>query len=122
MPDPQPTPQPDIDVAVIVGQLSSDPVSTVLPSGSVLHRYEVTARHAGGTDTVPVAWFDPSRPPRLVAGDRVVVAGRVRRRFFRAGGATRSSTEVVAESVCRARSNQRAVAALEAALETMSGR
>ncbi len=122
MPDPQPNAQPDIDVAVIVGQLSSDPVSTALPSGSVLYRYEVTARHVDGTDTVPVVWFDPSRPPRLAAGDRVTVVGRVRRRFYRAGGATRSSTEVVAQAVCRPGRNRRAVAALTAAVEAMSGR
>ena len=110
----------DVDLAVVVGRLSSDPVITELPSGSVLYRYEVTARHAAGTDTVPVAWIDPRRPPRLVAGDRVTVVGRVRRRFFRAGGATRSATEVLAGSVTRAGRNLRAVAALEDALAAVA--
>ena len=112
---------PDLDVTVLIGRLSCDPVVTELPSGSVLHRYEVTARHGAGTDSVPVAWFDPKRPPRLVAGDRVTVVGRVRRRFFRAGGATRSATEVLATSVTRTGRNLRAVAALEEALDVVGG-
>ena len=110
----------DIDLAVVTGRLSSDPVITTLPSGSTLHRYEVTSRHAGGTDTVPVAWFDARRPPALSAGDPVTVVGRVHRRFFRAGGVTRSSTEVLASSVTKRGSRVRAVAAIEEALAALS--
>ncbi len=110
----------DLDVAVVTGTLSSDPVSSDLASGSVLYRYEVTSRHETGTDTVPVVWFDPSRPPAVGAGDRVIVVGRVRRRFYRAGGATRSATEIVASSVGRSRSDKRARSALAAALERLS--
>ena len=122
MPAPDSPDAVDIDVAIVIGTLSRDPVVTELPSGSTLHRYEVTARHAAGTDTVPVAWFDPRRPPSLAAGDRVTVVGRVHRRFFRAGGATRSATEVVASSVTRTGRNLRAVAALEDALATVARR
>lgn len=117
-----PTPAPagdgpvDLDLAVVIGTLSSDPVVSTLPSGSVLYRYEVTARHAGGTDSVPVSWFDPTRPPALAAGDRVAVVGAVRRRFFRAGGMTRSATEIVASSVARSGRTGRVQGALEAAL------
>lgn len=110
----------DLDLAVVVGSLSSDPVATALPSGSTLFRYEVTVRDAAPADTVPVSWFDPSRPPALAAGDRVVVVGRVRRRFFRAGGATRSATEVVATSVSRPRSTSAATAALDAAASVLA--
>ena len=102
----------DLDLAVIVGTLSSDPVAQDLPSGSRLVRYEVTVRDRSPADSVPVSWFDPSRPPALAAGDRVIVVGRVRRRFFRAGGVTRSATEVVARSICRPRSTVTAAAAL----------
>lgn len=120
-----PTPQPerseprpaggDVDIAVVVGQLSSDPVIRTLESGSILHRYEVTVRHGEGTDTVPVVTFDAVRPPRLTAGDRVAVIGRVRRRFYRAGGATRSATEILATSVTRDGQNRRLASVLEAA-------
>ncbi len=112
-------PIPDIDLAVLVGTLSSDPVVTELPSGSVLVRFEVTSRHDAATDTVPVSWLDPPRVPALGAGDRVAAVGRVRRRFFRAGGATRSATEVVADWVGRPRSTTRLRRALDAARDRL---
>lgn len=123
MPTTEPTPDPeaDLDLAVILGTLSSDPVEQTLPSGSVLVRYEVTVRDRSPADSVPVSWFDPRRPPALRAGDRVVVVGRVRRRFFRAGGATRSATEVLATAVSRPRSTAGALAALADATEVLAG-
>jgi single-strand DNA-binding protein len=48
----------------------------------------------------------------LDADTAIVVIGRVRRRFFRAGGATQSRTEVVAESIVPATSVKRARSAL----------
>lgn len=120
MPEPTTT-DADLDLAVLVGTLSSDPVEQTLPSGSVLLRYEVTVRDRAPADTVPVAWVDPRRPPSLTVGDRVVVVGRVRRRFFRAGGVTRSATEVLATSVSRPRSTSAARAALAEAAELVAG-
>jgi len=100
-----------MNITVLWGTLSSEPVARELPSGDSLISYEVTtpAADGGRADTVPVVWFDPpSRPPALEAGDEVVVTGRVRRRFFRsAGGATVSRTEVVADAVTPARSRAR---------------
>jgi single-strand DNA-binding protein len=115
-----PTDATDLDLAVLVGTLSSDPVEQDLPSGSRLVRYEVTVRDRAPADSVPVSWFDPARPPKLTEGDRVVVVGRVRRRFFRAGGATRSATEVVASSVCRPRSRAAAEAAVAEAATVLA--
>ncbi|MDZ7676319.1 MAG: hypothetical protein U5K30_14785 [Acidimicrobiales bacterium] len=112
-------PSTDLDVAVVIGTLSSDPVRTDLASGSVLVRYEVTARHRGGTDSVPVSWIDPGRPPAVVAGDRVAVVGHVRRRFFRAGGATRSATEIAATWVGRAHSTRRVAITLGETLDVI---
>lgn len=113
----------DLDLAVVLGTLSSDPVAHQLPSGSTLMRYEVTVRDRSPADTVPVTWLDPSRAPTLRQGDRVLAVGRVRRRFFRAGGFTRSSTEVAATSVRRpssARDAQAALADAQAALGSVS--
>jgi len=95
----------DLNVAFVVGSLSSDPVERTLPSGDLVVNYEITSRSSGsGTQTVPVAWFKPpKRRQRLVAGDAVLVIGQVRRRFFRAGGATASRTEIVADKVVRRR-------------------
>lgn len=88
-----------LNVVVLRGSLSSDPVTRSLPSGDVLHSLEVTVRTPDApADTVPVV-SSARLPAGLAAGAEVVVVGRVRRRFFRAGGATASRTEVVAERV-----------------------
>ncbi len=62
---------------------------------------DVTVRSdEGPAESVPVAWFEaPAAADGGTVGDEVVVVGRVRRRFFRAGGATASRTEVVATTV-----------------------
>lgn len=112
---------PAVNVSVLAGRLSRAPEVRELPSGDTLVAYEVTvARPEGPAESVPVVWpAAPARAERFAAGDRVVVVGRVRRRFFRAGGTTASRTEVVAERLVAARSGasvrravDRAVAAL----------
>jgi len=91
--------------------LSRTPDRRDLTSGSVLLQLDLSTPTEAGVATVPVAWFDPPATTAIDAGDEVVVAGEVRRRFFRSGGVTQSRTEVVAHRVVRA-SNRRAVATL----------
>ena len=100
---------------VIEGRLSSAPRQRELPSGSTLHAYEVSTRTDGVTRSVPVVWVDAVRPPRVTDGDDVLVVGAVRRRFFRAGGAVASRTEVEAEVVARVGSGRAARALRDAA-------
>lgn len=109
-----------MNVVVLRGVLSSAPTSRELPSGTVLTTYEVTTRSGdGAADTVPVAWFDPPRrTATITVGTEVVVAGRVRRRFFRTGGGTASRTEVVATAVVPARQRTRAAKVVEAAISS----
>jgi single-strand DNA-binding protein len=92
-----------MNVVVLRGTLSSDPVDRTLASGSTIWNLEVTTRTEEGSFSAPVAWIDPPHPPRVAAGDDVVVVGQVRRRFFRAGGITQSRTEVVAAAVVPAK-------------------
>jgi single-strand DNA-binding protein len=89
------------NVAVLRGRLSSPPRVRQLASGDQLVSLELTAKVDGAAaDSVPVAWFGAPDPlPGWVAGQELVVVGRVRRRFFRAGAATASRTEVVAGTV-----------------------
>lgn len=92
-----------MNVAVVRGVLSSDPVWRQLPSGSSAVALEVTTDGGDGPRaSVPVTVVDPSRPTeleRLSAGDEVVVVGEIRRRYFRAGTSTASRTELVAAQV-----------------------
>ncbi|HEX2851537.1 MAG TPA: hypothetical protein VHN98_13335, partial [Acidimicrobiales bacterium] len=66
-------------------------------------------------------WKAPASAATLDAGDEVVVVGHVSRRFFRAGGATQSRTEVVARSVHPPRAAKKIEAALRAASEEILG-
>jgi len=108
-----------MNVSVLRGALSRPPEVRTLPSGDRLVAYEVTIRPAGAkakAETVPVAWPDaPTSAERFEAGAEVVVVGRVRRRFFRAGGATGSRTEVVAATVLKAGTSRAAKAIARAA-------
>jgi single-strand DNA-binding protein len=110
------------NLVVLRGTLAAEARIRELPSGSVLGQFDVTTRDGGGTQSVPIAWFDP--PGTLVdlaAGTELVVVGCVRRRFFRTGGATQSRTEVVAEKVVPVRRARDVRRALDAASRTLQG-
>ena len=70
-----------------------------------------------------MAWTAPTAAAASwEAGQAVVVVGHVRRRFFRAGGATQSRTEVVAERVRAGRASpRRRSRAVESAVGAMMG-
>jgi len=90
------------NVTVLRGRLSRPPEARDLPSGDRLVAFEVTVPADGdrSAESVPVVWFGaPAAAMSLDADADVVVVGRVRRRFFRAGGSTASRTEVVADRV-----------------------
>ena len=107
-----------MNVVVLRGTLSRPPETRQLPSGDLLVAYEVTVtRPDGPAETAPVAWLDaPAGAESLEVGEEVVVVGRVRRRFFRAGGAVQSRTEVLAGAVVPARQRKKAERAVAAAL------
>jgi single-strand DNA-binding protein len=90
-----------MNIVVVAGRLSSTPVLRLLPSGDEVLNLEVTVPGDDGpAESVPVAWpSPPSWAGDLDTGNPLVVLGRVRRRFFRAGGNTQSRTEVVARQV-----------------------
>jgi single-strand DNA-binding protein len=118
MPDPV---VPTLNLAVLRGHLSRAPEEVALASGDLLVRYEVTVPRADErADTVPVVAVSPPAHARgLDAGTEVVVVGRTRRRFWSAGGATRSQVEVLARAVVPARRRAGATRALGQALATL---
>ena len=107
-----------MNVVILRGTLSRPPTTRDLPSGDQLVAFEVTTRPAEGpAESVPVTWLDaPRRVLSLPAGAEVAVTGRVRRRFFRAGNATASRTEVVADAVVPVTQRARVARAVERAL------
>lgn len=111
-----------MNIVILKGVLSRAPESRELPSGDRLAAFEVTIREPDQpTASVPVVWFaPPERALRIAAGSEVVVAGRVRRRFFRTGGGTGSRTEVVAWQVLPASQRARVAAVTGAAAELIA--
>lgn len=103
-----------INLAVVQGRLTRPAELRVLPSGDRIVSLELSVTRPGKkAESVPVSWTDPpASATDLDVDEHVVVVGRVRRRFFRAGGATQSRTEVVADTVVRARQAKRAKGAL----------
>ncbi|MGA1506700.1 MAG: hypothetical protein ACO37V_09030, partial [Ilumatobacteraceae bacterium] len=71
-----------MNVTILCGTLSSDPVWRSLPSGSDVVSLEVTTESAfESRATVPVSVVDPRRVrelERLVTGDQVLVVGESR--------------------------------------------
>jgi single-strand DNA-binding protein len=98
-----------LNFALLRGRLSSPVDQRTLPSGATLATLQITTRPDDGPAvSVPVAWFDPPAwAADLEPDDDVIVLGTVKRRFFRAGGATASRVEVLAESVARGNDSRR---------------
>lgn len=111
-----------LNVAVLVGELSSEPEVRDLGERGRVASLAVRTPTADGATSVPVTvWAPPAWLADAPAGTRVVLVGPVRRRFYRsAAGATGSRVEVEASAIARdtARSRaamgRRAAAALEA--------
>ncbi len=90
-----------LNMAVVIGNLAKPVEVRNLASGVSIANFDLVVPQIDGTpDTVPVALFEPpDETSQWPAGEVLVVVGRVRRRFFRAGPSTQSRTEVVAENV-----------------------
>ena len=109
----EPEPREALNLAVVRGTVSSPPDVRVLPSDTRARR---SSRSRPGSPTrrcrcrsragTRPAWVEALEP-----GDEIVVVGRVRRRFFRAGGATASRVELEADVVARAGDRRRVQAA-----------
>ena len=110
------------NVAVLIGRLARPAEPRDLPSGDRLVSYEVTIpRTTGRAESVPVVWFDaPASAGDYDVDEKVVVVGRVRRRFFQTSGGTQSRTEVVADAVVPARQAKRARAAFDRAVQSLA--
>ena len=109
------------NVAVLIGRLARPAEPKDLPSGDRLVQYEVTIpSETGRAESVPVVWFDaPASAGDYDVDEKVVIVGRVRRRFFRGANGTQSRTEVVADAVVPVRQRKRAGAAVEKARQTL---
>ncbi|MET0421339.1 MAG: hypothetical protein ABW073_06520 [Acidimicrobiia bacterium] len=106
-----------VNVSVICGACSGPPEIRVLESGTRLAT--LALRCPTGDDratSVPVTvWDPPAWLDTVEAGDRLVVVGKLRRRFFQRPGGVGSRVDVEAELVGRARDRRRIDAAVRKA-------
>lgn len=116
------------NVVVLSGVVTRQPERRTLPSGTVVVQFDITTDGPDGASrtAVPCSWADPPERAATVlgAGLDVVVVGSVRRRFFRAGGATASRTEVVVGRVVprrRAREVERLLGGVRLTLDRAGG-
>ncbi|MEX2292247.1 MAG: hypothetical protein WD691_00550 [Acidimicrobiales bacterium] len=118
MPDPVADQLAGLNLSVLIGTLNRSPELRALPSGDHLLALDLTVHPAGEPrESVPVAW--PGAPASAAAwrvGEELLVVGRVRRRFFRAGGITQSRTEVVATTAIPVRRSATVRKAVRAAI------
>ena len=106
------------NLALLVGTLNRSPELRPLPDGGTVLTLDLTIRPVGEpAESVPVAWYEaPDDALGWPVGEELLVTGRTRRRFFRAGGLTQSRTEVVATAVVPRRKAAAARKAVAAAL------
>jgi hypothetical protein len=111
-----------MNVVVVRGRLAADPMWFVDRAGVRIAGFDLHAVTETGRDVVPVSWSaPPAWAAQLAAGDDVVVRGAVRKRFVRAGAASRPFTEVRAEQVVRSRAPRQVERVLAAAAEVVAG-
>ncbi|MEX1218085.1 MAG: single-stranded DNA-binding protein [Acidimicrobiales bacterium] len=110
------------NLVILRGCIRRDPEFRVLPSGDEALSLDLTIQGRDmPNESVPVVWHNPTAAAASLAeGDEIVVIGRIRRRFFRTGGATSSRTEVIAERVVSARAAARIRTLLVPRLEAIN--
>ncbi len=127
------TPATSADVAasnlvVMRGTVANEPTMRDLAGGASVLQLDIATKvrsdvsDAVVTNTVPVAWYDPTpaQVRSLEVGLDVVIVGSVRRRFFRVGGQTQSRTEVVVDRAMPARRRTSVRSSLMAAAAEVS--
>lgn len=115
----------DVNIVVLRGDITGQPTRRTLPSGGEVMQFDVQTRLVDGdrsaTISSPVAVVDPSATTLadVTTGGQFVVVGRVKRRFFRVGGATQSRTEVVAEAVIPVRRRKQTANAIDSVIDDL---
>lgn len=100
-----------MNIALLAGRLTTDPVIRTLGSGDVVWSVDVATTLNNSPVRVPLSWINPPATDEFVKDAEVVVSGAVKRRFFATGGATQSRVEVMITTMCLA-SQRRRVSAL----------
>ena len=115
-----------MNIVVLSGAIIAEPEPRALADGSCRWSFDLATdapTAQGGVEriVVPVVWSGAQLPPGCGSGADVGVVGRVRRRFFRSGGATVSRTEVVALGLVASTRRRPLATALARAIGDLEG-
>jgi len=93
-----------VNVVVLAGTVSADPVERRMPSGDEVTELRLSVPETGKRLLpLPVAAWHKDVGKRalrgIAKGDDVLVYGQLVRRFYRSGAGARSLTEVVASGI-----------------------
>lgn len=115
-----------MNIVVLSGVVATEPEARSLADGSCRWSFDLATESPtvhGGAEriVVPVVWAGDALPAGVEAAVPAVVIGRVRRRFFRAGGATVSRTEVAALELVAVTRRRPIAAALGRAAGALGG-
>jgi hypothetical protein len=105
-----------MNIVVLTGVVTRAATSRLLAGRPVVELDVAAAPASGERTAVNVVWPDGEAAAAPEPGAEVVIAGYVRRRFFRAGGSTVRSTEVVATGLVPAADRRRARRLVDRAL------
>lgn len=110
----QSDPTLDLNLSLLLGEVTSEPVSRELSSGDVVSSFDVATDTPHGRLSVPIAVDGDAAG--IEVGHRVLVSGVTRRRFFRSGSGLLSRTEVLAHAVIPVRRKTQVERALAEAI------
>lgn len=107
----------NLNIVVLVGEVTSPPVSRELSSGAVVSTFDLATVTDSGRISVPISLEGESDV--AVVGAEICVVGIVRRRFFRSGSSVTSRTEVLADVVIPMRRRAQVRKAIEKATDNL---
>ena len=89
------------NVAIVEGEVSSEPLLRELPSGDVLVAFDVRVRQQDeSAQSLPVTWIgSDATNVRVEKGRWVMVLGHVHRRFYQSGAGLQSRVDVRADRI-----------------------
>lgn len=108
-----------MNLVILCGEIRSAPRCSQLAGGEFRWSFDVSTASHSGSHRVEVSWHGALPDPGWTEGTRVVVAGQVRRRFYRSGGLTQSRTEVLAASLVEVTGRRSAAVALRQAARVL---